>query len=174
MTQEHPRKGRQVVSCIACLAKLLDGLTDFLQPDGFDGFNKVHFVFGRKVCGSADRRAVEHTITGIKNLAFRRLKIYTHLSAGRHIFSPGGHSRCQRPLHVPENSLPEFPEPVYSDTLWGARFRGIERVCVITVTGRGAPGAEKMANPEAESPDLVYLSQQPFFSCQFSFELFKL
>jgi hypothetical protein len=110
-----------VVSGIACLAKLLDGLTDSLQADAFDGFNKVHFVFGRKVHVSADSARRGHTITGIKNLAFRRLKIYTHLGGGKHIFFLQAVTPAvNNPSIIPENSPPEFPEPIFPDTRWGA------------------------------------------------------
>jgi hypothetical protein len=58
-----------VVSGIACLAKLLEGLTDSLQADVFDGFKKLYLVFGRKVHGSPDsaRRGAHYH----RNEAFR-------------------------------------------------------------------------------------------------------
>jgi hypothetical protein len=44
--------------------------------------------------GLRTARVVEHTITGIKNLAFRRTKIYTHLGGGQHnSFSWRSHPR---------------------------------------------------------------------------------
>jgi hypothetical protein len=40
-------------------------------------------------------RVADHTITGINKVAFRKLKIYTHLGGDEHIFSLGAHTRCQ-------------------------------------------------------------------------------
>lgn len=64
------------MSGTACLAKLPDGLIDFLQADALEGF-KVRLVFGRTVYGSPDRVRRGVTMTGIKKVTFRLLRIYT-------------------------------------------------------------------------------------------------
>ena len=51
----------------------------------------------------------EHTLTGIRNLVFRRLKIYTHLGGRTAHFFPDGHTRCHPPIHYPHEFLPGGP-----------------------------------------------------------------
>lgn len=46
-------------------------------------------------------RLVERAITGIHNLLFRRLRIYTHLGGGAHIFSLTTYTRFNDALYDP-------------------------------------------------------------------------